>query len=303
MDDVTASVIIPTYNGALKIPGLMHALLRQSYQGFEVIVVVDGSTDNTEDILKPFRKAFKKFIVLNQDNKGRSIARNKGVSISKEKLLIFYDDDMEPEMDSIQKHISFHEKNSGVLCGNPIEDEHNNRSDIQNYKASLTKKWTAKYSQAVTSMNFSNLFFTAANSSMPRAIFERLNGFDERLTDAEDYDFAYRALQGGVQVYFDKGNRAYHHESITCLSYIRRLRHYNESHQRLQSLYPERSLTYQLHRSGGIKKFVYRIFASTFWVKLIDSGFFVPILPKKIRYKLYSVVIQSLAVEYATKSL
>src|SRR5687768_301941 len=130
MHDLTTSVIIPTYNGASKISTLMNALLRQTDRRFEVIVVIDGSTDNTEDTLRTFADLFENLVIVKQENKGRSASRNNGVNFSKGKILIFYDDDMEPENESVQKHISFHEKFMGLLCGNPIEDEHTTRSDI-----------------------------------------------------------------------------------------------------------------------------------------------------------------------------
>jgi glycosyltransferase involved in cell wall biosynthesis len=296
----SASVIISTYNGAGRIGNLLNALAKQSHMNFEIVVVIDGSTDNTAEVVAAHNEAFKSIKTIIQGNKGRAAVKNRGVKEASGDVVIFYDDDMVPETNSVQKHIAFHEKFSGILSGNPIEDEDISRTDVQNYKAALTKIWTAKY-DGLTLLSFSNLFFSAANCSVRKEVFETLHGFDERLNDAEDFDFAYRAMESGVLVYFDKSNRAYHQESITCLSYINRLRQYSKAHQKLSELHPDRK-SKSASETSMLKKIIYRIFSFLFWVKLIDTGFFVPILPRKIRHKLYSLVIQSLAIEYpATK--
>jgi glycosyltransferase involved in cell wall biosynthesis len=105
---IKASIIIPTHNGAGKIHNLLDALLNQSCRDVEIIVVNDGSTDDTGNVLKAFQKAFEHFKIVSQKNAGRSVARNNGARESTSELLIFYDDDMIPFPDSIQKHLDFH---------------------------------------------------------------------------------------------------------------------------------------------------------------------------------------------------
>jgi len=148
----------------------VESLRRQTRQDFEVIIVIDGSTDNTVELVQKFESTFEKTIVL-QENQGRSIAKNNGVDHAKGNLLVFFDDDMTPEIESINRHIGFHKSNRGILSGNPIELESENKTDIQNYKALLTKKWTEKYHEGLNELNRSNLFFASANCSMSREVF------------------------------------------------------------------------------------------------------------------------------------
>jgi GT2 family glycosyltransferase len=129
-----------------------------------------------------------------------------------------------------------------------------------------------------------------------REVFQSLGGFDERLTDAEDHDFGYRALKAGIAVVFDKSNKAFHYDPITCTSYIKRLRAYARAHTTLHTLYPDRYKGTQTSSATG-KRMVYKLFAFSFWPQLIDKGRFT-FLPEKQRYKLYDIVIQALAVEY-----
>ncbi len=296
------SVVVGTYNGSKKIPCLLKGLLKQTFQNFELIIVIDGSTDNTIQVLDNFRSFFKHFKILVQSNQGRSCVRNRGVREASTNIIIFYDDDMIPFEDSIQRHITFHQEHRGILGGNPIEEQASDKTDIQNYKSHLTKVWTKKYVNGITQLNFSNLFFSAANASMHKETFNTLNGFDTTLTDAEDQDLAFRALFKGIAIFFDKENKAIHREFITCVGYIKRLRLYANAHMHLTIKYPERYDPPQ-RKIHFIKSAIYRIFAFPFWANLIEKGFFKNVLPRRIRYKLYAIIIQSLAVEYPSVRL
>jgi glycosyltransferase involved in cell wall biosynthesis len=296
------SIIVPTYNGAAKIPLLLESLLRQTFQDFELVVVIDGSNDGTEEILQSYHSRFKALKIISQVNSGRSAVRNRGASEASGEVLIFYDDDMEPDSDSVDRHNWFHRNYKGILVGNPLEFKNSKKTDFQNYKAGLTSIWTKKYSEGLTPMDHSNLFVTAANCSIAKNQFFDMEGFDERLTDVEDYDFGYRALERKIPVFFDKSNRAIHHDSITAKKYIHRLRLYGMAHSRLLELHPERKHNVTIKKSY-LKRILYRVMANPYLVKLIDKGFFKEMFSESIRFKIYDFVIQALAVEFPWKRL
>jgi glycosyltransferase involved in cell wall biosynthesis len=296
MISIEASVIIPTYNGEKKISNVLNGLLRQTFKEFEVIVVIDGSTDNTLEVVERFRPSFTHLKIIGQSNQGRSKVRNRGVLDAAGDLIIFYDDDMVPFDDSVERHIEFHKTHKGIVSGFSLECQSPGKTDIQNYKAHLSKVWTTKYSDGVTRLNLSILFFTAANASIKKNLFDLLGGFNENLTDAEDHDLACRALIKNIPVFFDKDNRAVHNDLISCQSYIKRLRLYAIAHAQLKKYHPERYS--DARKKNLFKRIIYRIFAIRLWVSLIDREVFVWLLPQKIRYKLYDVVIQALGIEY-----
>ena len=297
----TISIIVPSYNGAEKISILLNALVNQKTSANEVIVVLDGSTDNTKHVVHSFNKFFNHLRIIEIPNGGRSVARNFGVKNSTGNIIVFYDDDIRPQPDSIQKHLAFHLKHNGLLTGNPVELIEQEKTDIQNYKAHLTEVWTAKYPEGVSKLTQQNLFFTAANCSIKKEDFFKLNGFDERLTDAEDFDLAFRALEKGYSVYFDKSNKAIHHDPITCHSYIRRIRQYQQAQQKLSLLHPERRK--KKYYLNPLKQIFYFFFSWRFLPALIDRFSLVQRLPKQFRYKLYSIVIHSLGVVYPNRKL
>ena len=289
MMNTQVSVIVPTYQGEKKIAILIEALKKQTFTDFELVVVIDGSTDNTLKILESIQTPFGK-IAKTQTNRGRAASRNAGVPLAKGELLIFYDDDMEPSPTSIALHTEFHKKYMGILTGNQFEIFSRNNTDIQNYKAHLSSRWTEKYDNGLNQLTFSNLFFTAANSSFKRSDFEKLRGFNEVLSDAEDYEIAIRALKSDLNVYFDKSNRAAHNDKITCKNYIRRQKDYRLALANVYQIHPDISQNHNT-ASNILEKIIYKAFSFTWQTWLVDSFNIFLLLPKIIRYKIYDVMI------------
>ena len=86
------SIIVSSYNYARYLPQTIDSILKSSYQNFELIIVNDGSTDNTSDILKRF-KNHPKITIIEQENQGLSLARNNAMKIAKGKYFWFVDAD------------------------------------------------------------------------------------------------------------------------------------------------------------------------------------------------------------------
>lgn len=298
----SASVIIPTYNGANKIKNLLKSLTEQSFKDFEVIIVIDGSTDSTLEVVRCFDGAFSNLKILSQENRGRSVVRNRGAREAAASVLIFYDDDMIPAHDSIQKHCDFNNSCMGLVCGDQAEIYDPKNSDIQNYKVGLTKKWTDKYKEGLNRMDLQNLFFSASNCSVRKELFFRLGGFDERLTDAEDFDFAFRAIENNIDVYYDKSNKAVHNDFITARSYVKRQRQYVAANKKLLLIHPDRKGKVYT-KANFFKRFIYWFFASSHLIRLIDTQNILMCLPKWFRYRIYNIIIQSLSYEYPNVSI
>jgi glycosyltransferase involved in cell wall biosynthesis len=291
------SVIIPTYNGAHKLPFILSSLENQTFRGFEVIVVVDGSTDNTITFLNNFNFNFLNFKVINQENKGRSVSRNNGAKTATGDLLIFFDDDMRPEPNCLEVHLQHHYKfESSILIGPTLEDYKVLTSDVQRYKAYLSRKWLAPIANLRAPLKKEQLYLTAANFSISRNLFFGLGGFDESLTDAEDFDLGVQAFKKGIPIYFDENAMAWHDDFITAVSYLNRLKQYKEAHKKLKELKPKIYTDFVHHQSQPAqlyKRFVYKFFSNSIWINIIDEEVLKSIFPKKLRYRLYDYIFAS----------
>lgn len=104
MKKLKASIIIPMYNAENKIQELIEALSKQKEKGFEVIIVDDGSTDNSVVVLKKIRINFP-LKLIKQKNSGPAVARNKGAKNAKADIIIFLDSDCVPKEDFVKKII------------------------------------------------------------------------------------------------------------------------------------------------------------------------------------------------------
>ena len=84
------SIVIPTYNRASLIPATLQSVFQQTFTDYEIIIINDGSTDNTQDVLKPF---LSRITYVNQNNQGPGAARNTGIDIAKGEYITFLDSD------------------------------------------------------------------------------------------------------------------------------------------------------------------------------------------------------------------
>jgi len=127
---VKVSVILPTYNDAQHIKNAIESVLGQSFKDFELIVIDDGSTDDTKNILKQYIES-DKIKYLRLDHQGDVFARNNGISISNGEYLAFIDSDDEwIDKDKLKKQIEFLDNNSDyVLIGSEgiVVDERKNK--------------------------------------------------------------------------------------------------------------------------------------------------------------------------------
>ena len=100
------SVIIPIYNAGKFIKKAVDSLLQQTFGDFEIILVDDGSTDNSLEIINDLTSKDKRIRSIHQENAGVSRARNAGINNSCGKYLIFCDADDEFECDAFEKYIA-----------------------------------------------------------------------------------------------------------------------------------------------------------------------------------------------------
>lgn len=121
------SIIVPVYNTEKYLKRCLDSISKQSFTDYEVIIVNDGSTDNSSNIISKYP-----YKVINQENQGLSMARNNGVKVSSGDYLIFLDSDDYIEKDLL-KEIDMSLSNNPDLVRFQIKEVFDNKDEI-NYK-------------------------------------------------------------------------------------------------------------------------------------------------------------------------
>jgi glycosyltransferase involved in cell wall biosynthesis len=194
------SVVVATYNRRKIVTRTLGALFAQNVPAadYEVIVVVDGSTDGTGDALRPLQPACR-FRVIEQENRGPSAARNTGYRSAAADLVLFLDDDMLSDPGLVAAHITAHREPGrriafGALylsADSPpsLAAECFNREIGAFY---LERKQNPGIAWQITDCVFSN-------ASLSRELLEAFGGFDETFRKREDLELGARLLRSGVQ--------------------------------------------------------------------------------------------------------
>ena len=121
------SVIVPIYNSESYIDKCIQSIIDQSYSNIEIILVNDGSIDNSKSICENYANIDKRIKLINQENQGVSKARNKGLDLAKGKYIGFVDGDDYIEKNMIESIISNIENTKADIgiCGYNIVDDRN----------------------------------------------------------------------------------------------------------------------------------------------------------------------------------
>jgi glycosyltransferase involved in cell wall biosynthesis len=100
------SIIIPTYQRAALLPRALKSVLAQTYENWELIVVDDGSTDHTSEIVRQYAERYTNLQYVFQSNQGASAARNRGIDVACGEFVAFLDSDDEYLPDMIERRLS-----------------------------------------------------------------------------------------------------------------------------------------------------------------------------------------------------
>ncbi len=193
------SVIIPTYNRADRIRGAVESALAQSYRDLEVIVVDDGSTDSTMDVLAEY---VDRVLVISQPNAGPSAARNRGATAAKGGILAFLDSDDRWAVNKIKRQVGLILRGGSQMCccvcnasvigvtGNPIGQTFDSAGIRPDFPEG---EWTNP--QDILATRF--LLFNQV-VAIRREAFAKVGGFNEDLWLLEDYELALRLSSSGT---------------------------------------------------------------------------------------------------------
>lgn len=186
------SVIVPSYNHAHFLPQAVQSVFDQTMQEFEIIVIDDGSTDNTREVAQSYTDGRFKYIY--QENRGLSASRNTGLGVARGEYVAFLDADdifmpnkLQAQLDGFEAHPS-----CGMMLGGYYA------LNEQGEPVKAIEPWTD-----VPTLEIENWLFHCPVS--PNAVLvkkcwvDQVGGFDERFRRVEDWDLWLRMAYAGCQ--------------------------------------------------------------------------------------------------------
>lgn len=177
------SVIIPCFNSEKWIIETLDSVYGQTYSNIEIIIVDDGSTDNTRNLVNNYGKDI---VYLHQENKGPSAARNFGIQNAKGQYVAFLDSDDIWESHKLLEQVSFLEKNRDValvFSNVKVVDEKGNYLYTHHNQVPSEKR------AVITAFFMGKIGMNTPTIVATKAAVDSIGGFDESLPMREDHYF------------------------------------------------------------------------------------------------------------------
>ncbi|MGH7389755.1 MAG: glycosyltransferase family 2 protein, partial [Candidatus Rokuibacteriota bacterium] len=207
------SVVIPTYNRAAVVGGAVESVLAQRWRDLELLVVDDGSTDDTEARVGSVRDPRLRYV--RRPHAGVSAARNAGVALATGPLIAFLDSDDRWKPDKLEREVDFLARYPGVHAVFSDLEKHDGEVFVPSFmrESPLFGRWLgeAAYPDGVVVPRrqmflflLQEVFVKPSALTLRRDAFVKTGGFDEAWSSSEDWDFLLRFAKGATFGYLDR---------------------------------------------------------------------------------------------------
>ncbi|MBZ0166657.1 MAG: glycosyltransferase, partial [Candidatus Omnitrophica bacterium] len=212
MRPLTVAVVVPAFNASLTLPQCLQALLTQTRSPDQIIVVDDGSTDHTADVVA----AFGGVVYIRQENAGPACARNRGEREAVADVVLFTDSDCEPVPDWVETTLAgFQREGVGVVSGSYAI-----RNPASRLARCIHEEIAYRHQHLMPAFPRS---FGSYNFAVLRDVFAQVGGFDEsyRTASGEDNDLSYKIRTAGYKIYFERNSKVAHVHPERVFKYLR----------------------------------------------------------------------------------
>lgn len=214
-NNIEISVVIPAKNEEKYIERCLKSIINAKHDGgYEIILVDNGSIDNTKKIANLYQCK-----IIGNDRPGAASSRNIGASVAKGKFLAFIDADcVLPANWFVVLRSQLLNNKDGVLIGTKICPDPKNSTWVEDTLDRLSKRRGVDVGNKISKVKW----IGTSNLLIKRDLFYKIGGFDERLLSAEDYDLCERLSSYG-NIYLDQQNKTIHlRNSKTLFELFRR---------------------------------------------------------------------------------
>lgn len=197
MSEIQVTVLMPAYNTEAYIAEAIESVLQQTFTNFEFLIINDGSTDNTEQIIRSYNDP--RIVLVNQKNGGVSNALNTGLSQARGKYIARFDADDICYPDRLQEQFDFMEKNTDyILIGSDVNYMDKNGEFLFFYSnIAHTPEDIVEKIRVYCPFIHSSVFYRTE-------VVKQLGGYDVRAHTFEDYYLWIKLIKAGKSCNFKK---------------------------------------------------------------------------------------------------
>jgi len=213
---MSADVIIPMFNSERTIINSLDALNRQTYNNFKIVVIDDGSTDSSIELVESFKITGKFPIkLIRQEHAGPAKARNLGVEHSEGDIIIFLDSDCIPPANWLEEMIiPLKGKIVGCNCGYRVMNKEYIIARYIDYE--IAKRHSQLVGKSIDTVG-------TYSASFIKDIFKKAGGFDTNyvIASGEDFDFTFNLKKMGYDLTFTDKTFVYHYHPNSLRKYLK----------------------------------------------------------------------------------
>lgn len=205
-EKMKVSVIIPLYNGEIYIRRAIEAVLSQTYKDFEIIVVDDGSSDGSSEIVKNLSRFDQRIHYFHQKNEGIVGALNRGLALSSGKYIAFCDQDDWWLPEKLRVQVEFLDKHDSIdlIYADCFMFENDLIKENTFARSRNLEFCRSNDGDCCMQMFWKNFIPAPLTVLMRKTVFQKIGNFDKRFSFAYDYHYWLFALYGGIRIDYIK---------------------------------------------------------------------------------------------------